>query len=108
MTQREKTETRTGSLPRLLAVFALVSVVAFAAAAPALAQDPTANQYASPVNQVNNDVGGGSNQQESGLQENVVNGLPFTGLDVIALCAVALALASIGFALRRMTDVHPR
>ena len=102
-----KTKTRTGSLSRLLAVSALVSLLSFVAAATALGQDPTATQYASPVNQVNRDVGGGSNQKVSGLQENIVNGLPFTGLDVIALCAVALALTSIGFALRRMTDSHP-
>ncbi len=108
-TQRQR---KTGSFSRLLAILGLVSLVSLAAAGLAFAQDPTAAQYANPVNQVSGSVGGGgggstpSTQQTSGLQENVVNGLPFTGLDVIALCAVALALTSIGFALRRMTDSH--
>lgn len=113
---RPNLQRRTSSLSRLLAILgAIVALGLLSTADLAFAQDPTATQYASPVNQVSGSVGGGgggpsspSTQQTSGLQESVVNGLPFTGLDVIALCAVALALASIGFALRRMTDAHLR
>ncbi len=107
-------DTRRGSLTRLLAIFGLASVLGLAAAVPALAQDPTSAQYNSAVNQVQGEVGGGGPsspapaQRASGLQENVVGGLPFTGLDLLALVAVALALASIGFALRRMTTPGPR
>ena len=44
---------------------------------------------------------------QSGLQKKVVGGLPFTGLDVVALLAVAVALTSMGLALRRLTaDRH--
>ncbi len=106
--------TRTGSFARLLAVSGLVSVLGLAAAAPALAQDPTSAQYDNGVTQVKGEVGGGGPsasapaQRSSGLQKNVVGGLPFTGLDLLALVAVALALASIGFALRRMTTPGPR
>ena len=39
----------------------------------------------------------------AGLQKKVVTGLPFTGLDVVALLAVAVALTSMGLALRRLT-----
>jgi hypothetical protein len=90
----------------------------FATAVPALAQDPTAAQYDNGVHQVSANVGGGtqggvgdaspaSTSQSSGLQESV-GGLPFTGLDVISLLAVALALTSVGFALRRMTASRSR
>jgi len=39
----------------------------------------------------------------SGLRDKVVGGLPFTGLDVIALAAVAVSLTSTGLALRRIS-----
>lgn len=39
----------------------------------------------------------------SGLHGKVVGGLPFTGLDVIALAAIAVSLTSTGLALRRIS-----
>jgi len=50
-------------------------------------------------------VGGGNDgpSAPSGLQHKVVGGLPFTGLDVVALLAVAVALTSMGLVLRRLT-----
>lgn len=103
------------SLPAL--IVAIVALV-LGSAIPALAQDPTSAQYDTPVTQVAPETGGGGGdaggsagesdsggaaaEDASGLQQSV-GGLPFTGLDVVALLAVALALASFGFALRRMT-----
>jgi hypothetical protein len=94
--------TRVGGIACALSVLTLVCVV------PAVAQDPTSAQYDTSVTQVTSEaeVGGASNAPappSSGLQTNVVGGLPFTGLDLIALVAVALAFTSVGFALRRMT-----
>jgi hypothetical protein len=89
---------------RLATVVAALSLFAFAAA-PALAQDPTSAQYETSVVRAGNGDGGGTStatHSSSGLQAGVV-GLPFTGLDLIALAAVALAFTSVGFALRRMT-----
>jgi len=96
--------------PRFLACLGVAICFALAGAAPGLAEsDPTAAQYDDPLQQVTDSSGGGGGVDEtpeparSGLQKEVVGGLPFTGLDVIALAAVALALTSMGFALRRMT-----
>lgn len=90
------------------------------AAAPAVAQDPTSAQYENPVDEVTSESGpttvtttpdagssapasAESSEEGSGLEASLVSGLPFTGLDLISLGAVALALVAIGFALRRMT-----
>jgi hypothetical protein len=71
----------------------------------ALAQagNSTNDQYRNEVQKVSGSVGGGSDGPSSGLQKKVVGGLPFTGLDVVALLAVAVALTSMGLALRRLT-----
>jgi hypothetical protein len=69
--------------------------------------DPTNDQYSNPVTKVAADLGSGGNgntpSAPAGLHKKVVGGLPFTGLDVVALAAVAIALMSMGFALRRLT-----
>jgi hypothetical protein len=69
------------------------------------AGDATNAQYRNEVSKVAGSVGSGSNgpTDPSGLQKKVVGGLPFTGLDVVALLAVAVALTSMGLALRRLT-----
>jgi hypothetical protein len=99
---------------RLSRVLAVVLCVGGFAAIPAVAQatsNPTAAQYHDSATQANEDVsgGGGSNTASgSGLQRDFVSGLPFTGLDLIALVAVAVALTSVGFALRWLTaHRHP-
>ncbi|MGH2981401.1 MAG: hypothetical protein ACRDKV_05100 [Solirubrobacterales bacterium] len=54
-------------------------------------------------------VGGGGPpaKDPAVLQQEVVSGLPFTGLDVVALLAVAVALTSMGLVLRRLAaDRH--
>jgi hypothetical protein len=67
------------------------------------AGDATQEQYGTEVTKVAANVGGSDPAPPAGLQKKVVSGLPFTGLDVVALLAVAVALTSMGLALRRLT-----
>jgi hypothetical protein len=94
----------------------LAAVVTAAIAAPAArAGDPTGAQYQNSVSQIEKGVGGGGNSHTntsvahgSGpLNSPVVSGLPFTGLDLVALGAVAVALMSLGLVLRRLTVPSP-
>jgi hypothetical protein len=82
------------------AVTALLFLLVWTAGASA-ASDPTKEQYRNTVTQISN--GGGGAHGASGLEKTVVSGLPFTGLDLIALIGVAVVLTSMGFALRRLT-----
>ncbi len=94
-----------GTTSRRLRLFTAALCAAGIALAPAAAQaqkSPTSAQYKPAATQVSAEVEGGP--EETGLQKEVVSGLPFTGLDLIALLAVALAMTSIGFALRRLTS----
>lgn len=86
------------------AVFvAAALVVVMAMPAQALAQnansDPTAAQYAKPALAVSNEGGGGGG---AGGPSGGDGTLPFTGLDLVALAAVAVALTATGLALRRL------
>jgi hypothetical protein len=86
----------------------LATVTALSLVGPvglAQAKDATNDQYANPVSKVAGSVGGGGDDGSApaGLKKKVVGGLPFTGLDVVALLAVAVALTSMGLALRRLT-----
>lgn len=94
---------RLALLARIASVACVVSVLTLAMASPAPAQDPTATQYNTTVVQVHESGGPGSPPAATGLRSSVVGGLPFTGLDLIALAAVAVAFTSVGLALRRMT-----
>lgn len=99
---------RRSGLVRAGGILCALAVLMLAFAVSAVAQDPTSAQYDTSVTQVTSEVeaGGAANSPSppsSGLQTSVVGGLPFTGLDLIALAAVALAFTSVGFALRRMT-----
>jgi hypothetical protein len=86
----------------------LITVVALSVAMPAVAgaqqvngsTGPTSDQYDPPVVQVNTSAGGGGNEGGSGLAD-PVGGLPFTGFDVIAMLAVALAVTGLGLGLQR-------
>jgi hypothetical protein len=89
-----------------------VALCALFLALPAAAQaasNPTSAQYRDTAAQVSADVGSGGPHQasRSGLQEEV-GGLPFTGLDLLALLLVATALVSAGFALRWLTAIPRR
>src|SRR5689334_13404804 len=92
--------------------FFLAAAVTAAIAAPAAqAGDPTGAQYQNSVSQIEKGVGGGGNSNASTsvahgagpLNSPVVSGLPFTGFDLVALAAVAVALMSLGLVLRRLT-----
>jgi hypothetical protein len=95
---------RRAAAPRLLAVACVVAAISAAAAPAAMAEDPTSAQYETPVTRAA-ETGGPRTPSapSSGLRKAVVGGLPFTGLDLIALVAVAFAFTSVGFALRRLT-----
>lgn len=86
----------------IVAIFAALLVPAFAGAQQV---DPTASQYSDALTQVST----GGNQPPStdtGLGGNV-GPLPFTGFDVIAMAAVALAVTGLGLALQRAVSREP-
>lgn len=91
-----------------LLIAALCASIAVPAVAGAQQVSPTDSQYGSQLNQVNQgtqvnqgaDAGTASADSASGLGGNV-GPLPFTGFDVIAMLAVALAVAGLGLALQR-------
>jgi hypothetical protein len=94
----------TKSLKVRVAVVVIAAICA-SLAAPALAgaqsANPTKEQYDNTLTQIR--AGGppsGEPGQSSGLGGNV-GPLPFTGFDVIAMAAVALAVAGLGLALQR-------
>ncbi len=100
--------------PRALsaAVSAVLIIGAIATPAMAASQDPSGAQHNSSVKQIAGgssganpgaELRGAAPQPSSGLEKTAVGGLPFTGLDLIALVAVAVALTTMGFALRRLT-----
>ncbi|CAN5422378.1 hypothetical protein BH10ACT11_BH10ACT11_16320 [soil metagenome] len=101
----ETTVTHTTSkIRRTVAGLLVVAVVGlFAMPALAVAQDtgsrdctsqPTDDQYVTKTVCIQTSTGGG------GLSNNV-GPLPFTGFDVIAMAAVALAVTGLGLALQR-------
>ncbi|MDX6585706.1 MAG: hypothetical protein QOI31_179 [Solirubrobacterales bacterium] len=65
----------------------------------AAAQGPTSDQY-DPSTITFKDSGGGLNDS--------VGPLPFTGFDVIAMLAVALAVTGLGLALQRAVSREPK
>lgn len=91
----------------------LVVAICASLAVPALAFgqeiDPTTKQYGDQLTQLQQgatppgDEGTGSG---SGLSGNV-GPLPFTGFDVLAMAAVALAVTGLGLALQRAVSRDP-
>ena len=87
----------------------LIAVVAIGIGAPAAsaqqisAGGPTSDQYDPPVVQVETSAGA---NDPSGLTD-PVGPLPFTGFDVIAMLAVALAVTGLGLALQRAVTNRP-
>lgn len=80
----------------------MVPGLASAAGSPSALSDPISAQYDTSIN-VNGDGSTPSTSSSTGLQKHVVGGLPFTGVDLLALAAIAVALTSAGFALRRLS-----
>ena len=88
----------------------LIAVVAIGIGAPAASAQqinagggPTSDQYDPPVVQVETQAGA---NDPSGLTD-PVGPLPFTGFDVIAMLAVALAVTGLGLALQRAVANRP-
>ncbi len=62
--------------------------------------DPTASQYCPPTKVIGNGSASGSASVQGTSSS---SSLPFTGLDVISLLAIAAALTGAGLVLRRLT-----
>jgi hypothetical protein len=79
-----------------------LAVLALAVPAGAAAQTPTEDQYSGTDRGLERQIeaSGSAATDKSGLGGNV-GPLPFTGFDVIAMAAVALAVTGIGLALQR-------
>jgi hypothetical protein len=103
--RRIKHRLRTG-LVSLIAVALIGAGVPVAASAQQIqgSNGPTSDQYDDPVVQVNTSTGSG---EGTGLTD-PVGPLPFTGFDVIAMLAVALAVTGLGLMLQRAVSRQPR
>jgi hypothetical protein len=84
----------------LVALVAAIALVLPATTASA-ASDPTASQYGNDPHEVARVV-------HSASLNDRVGSLPFTGVDVIALATVALALAGTGIGLRMLSAPRRR
>ena len=78
-------------------IVALCSALAVPALAGAQQVDPTTSQYGSELTQISK---GATPPSDTGLNGRV-GPLPFTGFDVIAMAAVALAVTALGLGLQR-------
>ena len=98
---------RTGAAG-LLAIVALGVGLPAAAGAQEIQGEggPTSDQYDSPVVQVETSAGANDPNEPSALND-PVGPLPFTGFDVIAMLAVALAVTGLGLALQRAVANRP-
>jgi hypothetical protein len=85
----------------LSAVMTVALLVALPGVAAAQASSPTSAQYNTTNHQIAGGGGGGS--EPSGGNDPVISGLPFTGVDLVLLGIVALALLSAGIALQRLS-----
>jgi hypothetical protein len=101
-------------ITRRLALMVVVALTAaFVAPAFATAQtlEPTEGQYDDTLTQISQGANpgnpGGPDEPTGTLDENV-GPLPFTGFDVIAMAAVALAVAGLGLALQRAVSRSPQ
>lgn len=86
-------------------IVALCATLAVPVAAGAQQVDPTRSEYKDQLTQIST---GGQPPSETatGLGGNV-GPLPFTGFDVIAMAAVALAVTGLGLALQRAVAREP-
>ena len=92
---------------RLAGTLVAVLIAAFAAPSIAAAQqvNPTGGQYKDTLTQVGGGLNEPSEPPSTGLHGHV-GPLPFTGFDVIAMAAVALAVTGLGLALQRAVARH--
>jgi hypothetical protein len=83
----------------------LIAVLAMPGVAAAQQLDPTQSQYDNSLSQISSVDD--PNEPSTGLDSRV-GPLPFTGFDVIAMAAVALAVTGLGLALQRaVSREHP-
>jgi hypothetical protein len=84
-----------------------LAITAFALPGVAAAQqiEPTQSQYDDSLTQINSGVE--DPQEPSTALDGRVGPLPFTGFDVIAMAAVALAVTGLGLALQRAVSREP-
>jgi hypothetical protein len=88
----------------LSAVMTVALLVALPGAAAAQASSPTSAQYDTTNDQIAAGGGGGpSEPSEPSGGDPVISGLPFTGVDLVLLGIVALALLSAGIAIQRLS-----
>jgi hypothetical protein len=83
---------------------ALAALIALLIAAPtARAADPRGDPSAAQYGEAAGEAAEGQGDP-SGMRAPVVNGLPFTGVDLIAIGAVGLVLLGTGVALKRLSN----
>jgi hypothetical protein len=95
----------------MLAVVAMTGLFALPAIASAQTLEPTAGQYDDTLTQISQGDtpgGPGAPEEPTGTLDENVGPLPFTGFDVIAMAAVALAVAGLGLALQRAVSRSPQ
>ncbi len=92
-----------------MAILTVAVTAAFALPAQALASndcsssDPTDSQYCVPTKVIGSGGGSGEPSGSVSVKSASSSSLPFTGLDVISLLAIAAALTGTGLVLRRLT-----
>lgn len=104
---------RTMRTNRLGLVFILAIIAAFVAVPTSVSfaqdaiDDPASSQYDAPIPTPNGDTAGesgsGAEADASGLDA-PLGSLPFTGMDLLILLAVAGLLVGTGFALRKLSS----
>ncbi len=98
MTKNFKAKTA-GIIVAMTLSLGIVPSAAIAQGSGSFSAGPTADQYDPPDTSFHRDSGG---------LDNSVGPLPFTGFDVIAMLAVALAVTGLGLALQRAVSREPR
>ena len=93
-----------GDRKRQMVVFAALALALALGLVPAtaFAADPATHQYDSNLDQLPQSGAGGS--AGGGGDGGVVGSLPFTGLDVAVLAAIAAVLLGVGLLLRRRRE----
>ena len=105
-----ETKMKTRFKSRLALVIVVALTAAFVAPAFATAQtlEPTQGQYDDTLTQISQGANPPSGDEPSGALDENVGPLPFTGFDVLAMAAVALAVAGLGLALQRAVSRSPQ
>jgi hypothetical protein len=97
------------SKKKFAGILVALAITAFALPGVAAAQQigPTQSQYDDTATQVATGVDNDPNGPSSTGLDGRVGPLPFTGFDVIAMAAVALAVTGLGLALQRAVSREP-